>query len=284
MPSQTRGQRRIGVPAAWAIPAAVFLAVFFLAPLVRNAWTSVFPQGFNGPADTAPYARLFNDPYYLGVLGQTLLLSAVTAIVSALAGYPVAFFMVRRARRWQGLLTFLLIAPLLTSIIMRTYGWRVLMSRLGLVNAVLRGTGLTERPIDFLAGPGVAVAALVHVLAPFMVLSIAASLQGVDLRLEEASRLLGASRLGTFFRITLPLTLDGVGTGVVLVFMLANGSFVTLLLLGGGLQTLPLLIFQQFNTTRDFAFAAAMSNVLLVAAVLCLLIQAWLIRRRGVRA
>ena len=77
--------------------------------------------------------------------------------------------------------------------------------------------------------------------------------------------------------------MDGVGTGVILVFMLANGSFVTLLLLGGGLQTLPLLIFQQFNTTRDFAFAGAMSNVLLVAAVLCLLLQARLIRRRGVR-
>ena len=182
------------------------------------------------------------------------------------------------------MLIFALVAPLLTSIIMRTYGWRVLMSRLGLVNAMLRGADLIQRPIDFLAGPGVAVAALVHVLVPFMVLSIAASLQSVDGRLEESARLLGASRVTTFLTVTLPLTLDGVGTGVVLVFMLANGSFVTLLLLGGGLQTLPLLIFQQFNTTRDFAFAGAMSNVLLVAAVACLLLQARLIRRQGVRA
>jgi putative spermidine/putrescine transport system permease protein len=81
-----------------------------------------------------------------------------------------------------------------------------------------------------------------------------------------------------------PLTLDGVGTGFILVFMLANGSFVTLLLLGGGtIQTLPLLIYQQFNTTRDFAMAGAMSNVLLLAAVICLAIQARILRRKGVK-
>jgi putative spermidine/putrescine transport system permease protein len=271
-----------GVPLAWVLPAALFLAAFFIAPLVRNAFWSIYPQGLGTPADLSAYARLFADPFYLDVLGQTLWLSAITAVIAALIGYPIAYFMVRSGRRWQGVMTFLLIAPLLTSIIMRTYGWRVLMSRLGLVNALLRGTGLIARPIDFLSGPGVVMAALVHVLVPFMVLSIAASLQAVDGRLEEAARLLGASRISTFLRITVPLTLDGVGTGVVLVFMLANGSFVTLLLLGGGLQTLPLLIFQQFNTTRDFAFAGAMSNVLLVAAVLCLLLQARLIRRRGV--
>jgi putative spermidine/putrescine transport system permease protein len=265
--------RQRGVPLVWAAPATLFLLVFFVAPLGRNAVSS----------DLASYTRLVADPFYVGVLGQTLALSLATAAIAALIGYPIAFFMIRRARRLQGLLIFALVAPLLTSIIMRTYGWRVLMARLGLVNALLKGGHLIERPIDFLAGPTVAIAALVHVLVPFMVLSIAASLQAVDTRLEESARVLGAGRVTTFLKVTLPLTLDGIGTGVILVFMLANGSFVTVLLLGGGLQTLPLLIFQQFNTTRDFAFASAMSNVLLVAAVTCLLLQARLIRRRGVR-
>ena len=116
-----------------------------------------------------------------------------------------------------------------------------------------------------------------------MVLSIASVLQGIDRRLEESARILGAGKLQTFLRVTLPLSIDGVGTGAILVFMLANGSFVTLLLLGGGtLQTLPLLIYQQFNTTRDFPFAATMSNALLVLAVCCLYAQLRLIRRRGV--
>ena len=93
--------------------------------------------------------------------------------------------------------------------------------------------------------------------------------------------MLGAGRFRTFWEVTLPLSLDGIGTGAILVFMIANGSFVTLVLLGGGLQTLPLLIYQQFNTTRDFGMASAMSTILLVIAVLCLWLQLRLVRRRG---
>lgn len=126
--------------------------------------------------------------------------------------------------------------------------------------------------------------ALVHVLVPFMVLSIAAVLQTVNPRLEEAARLLGAGKTATFTRVTLPLSLDGIGTGSILCFMLASGSFVTLLLLGSGsVRTLPLLIYQQFNTTRDIGLASAMSNVMLVIALACLFIQLRYIRRRGVK-
>ncbi len=268
------------VPAFWAVPAILFLVLFFVLALARNLVISIFPAGIAKPADLSGYARLFGDPYYVWVLTQTLLLSFSAAAISALIGYPVALFVVRRSGRWQGLCFFMLIAPLLTSIIMRTFGWRVLLARLGLVNTLLRNTGLVTEPIDFFDGPGVAIAAMVHVLIPFMVLSIAASLYAVDTRLEESARLLGAGRIATFVHVTLPLTLDGVGSGFILVFMLANGTFITLLLLGGGLQTLPLLIFQQFNTTRDFAFATAMSNVLTVAALICLALQARMLRRK----
>lgn len=266
------------------MPATVFLLVFFLLPLMQFAVTSVYPQGWAAGAQFDDYRKLFLDPFYLGVLGETLALSLGVSAACVLLGYPVAYFLVRQAGRWQSVVTFLLIAPLLTSIIMRTFGWRVLLARFGIVNVALRQLGMISAPIDFLRGPGVAAVALVHVLVPFMILSIAASLHGVDRRLEESARLLGAGRLATFVRITLPLTMDGVGTGFILVFMLTNGSFVTLLLLGGGLQTLPLLIFQQFNVTHDFPFASAMGNVLLLAAALCMFLQMRLIRRRGIRA
>ena len=273
-----------GIPVFWVAPAALFLIGFFLLPLILNGVRSFFPHGIDAGFDVANYAKLFGDPYYLRVLGQTLLLSLIVATISAVIGYPIAWFMVRQAGRWQSLVIFMLIAPLLTSIIMRTFGWRVLLARFGIVNIVLRGIGLTASPIDFLRWPGVAVTALIHVLVPFMVMAIAASLQGVDRRLEESARLLGAGAFATFLRITLPLTLDGVATGFILVFMLANGSFVTLLLLGGGWQTLPLLIFQQFSVTQDFSLASAMSMVLLLAAAACMFVQLRLIRRQGVRA
>jgi putative spermidine/putrescine transport system permease protein len=266
------------VPFFWVLPGVAFMLAFFVAPLVDTIFGSFDAAGL------IAYRKLFTDIFYLEVLATTLGFSFVVTLVCLLVGYPVAYFMVRDSGRWYGFFVFVLIAPLLTSIIMRTFGWRVLLARRGFVNATLMNLGIIERPLDLLNGPIVALAGMVHVLAPFMVLAIASSLQGVDRRIEESARILGAGRVSTFFRITLPLTLDGVGTGFILVFMLANGSFVTLLLLGGGsIQTLPLLIYQQFNTTRDFAMAGAMSNVLLLSAVICLAIQARILRRKGVK-
>ncbi len=268
------------------MPSLLFLAAFFIAPLFVILEMS-FQEGrlpVEGAGVFQNYQRLFADTFYLGVIAETVGLSVVVTLVSVLMGYPVAYFMVRHASgRSYDLIVFLLIAPLLTSIIMRTFGWQVLLARRGLINEALMMLNLIERPLGLLNSPLAIVVGLVHVLVPFMVLSIASVLQGIDRRLEESARILGAGKLQTFLRVTFPLSIDGVGTGAILVFMLANGSFVTLLLLGGGtLQTLPLLIYQQFNTTRDFPFAATMSNALLVLAVCCLYAQLRLIRRRGV--
>jgi putative spermidine/putrescine transport system permease protein len=263
-----------------ALPALLFLVVFFVLPLLDN-----LSVGVREAAARADYIKLLTDPFYLRVIAVTFALSVGVTMICLLAGYPIAYYMVRSAARWNGLLVFLLITPLLTPIIMRSFGWQVLLSRAGLLNSVLRGLGWIDRPLMLLNGPGAGVIGLVHVQIPFMVLSIAAVLQSIPLGLEEAARILGAGRWAVFFRITLPLSLDGVATGCILVFMLTNGSFVTLLLLGGGsLQTLPLLVFQQFNTTQDYAMGAVMSNVLLGMALICLFLQLRLIRRQGVAA
>ena len=165
---------------------------------------------------------------------------------------------------------------------MRTFGWLVLFARRGLVNNLLvEQLGILSTPLRLTNSPGIAIAALVHVLVPFMVLSISTVLQAIDTRLEESAKILGAGRFRTFWEVTLPLSLDGIGTGAILVFMIANGSFVTLVLLGGGLQTLPLMIYQQFNTTRDFGMASAMSTILLLIALICLFLQLRLVRRKG---
>jgi putative spermidine/putrescine transport system permease protein len=168
---------------------------------------------------------------------------------------------------------------------MRTFGWRVLLARRGLLNTWLLDWGLIARPANLADDPIAVYIGLVHVLVPFMVLSIAAVLQGVDVRLEESARVLGAGRLRTFLHVTLPLSLDGIATGCILVFVITNGSFLTMLLLGGGkITTLSLLIYQQFNTTQDIGFAAAMGNILMLVAVICFALQFHLLRRRGVKA
>jgi putative spermidine/putrescine transport system permease protein len=276
--------RPAALPLWWVIPPALYLVVFFVFPLFDNGLRSLHPGGA-GAWSLAYYVKLLTDAYYLSVIGQTLALSVGVTAICIVLGYPAAYFLVRHSGRWASLVIFLLIAPQLTSIIMRTFGWRVLFARLGLVNTALIDLGLIDKPLPLLQGPTSVVIGLVHVFVPFMVLSIASVLQGIDRRLEESARILGASKLQAFLRITLPLSLDGVGTGSILVFMLTNGSFVTLLLLGGGsVVTMPVLIYQQFNLTQDIGFAAAMGNLLLVIALGCLYLQLRLIKRRGVQA
>lgn len=268
-----RGPYRL-LGAGWTLPAVLFLLAFFVAPLVDNALR-------NGVAQFAGYRRLLTDIYYLGILGETLWVSLATSVLCLLVGYPVAYFMVRFAGRWKGAILFMLVAPLLTSTVMRTFGWRALLARRGLVNAWLLDWGVISHPTNILDQPIAVYLGLLHVLTPFMILSIAAVLQGIDPRLEESARVLGAGRLRAFLSVTLPLSMDGILTGGILVFMVTNGSFITMLLLGGGkVVTLPLLIYEQFNLTQDVGFAAAMGNVLLLMALLCLLLQMRVVRRR----
>lgn len=275
-----RRKHRLPPAVLACLPVVTFLGVFFVVPLALNGFTSL--RGADGSFSLVSYARLLSDSYYLGVTANTLWVSAMVTLAALVIGYPVAYVLANYSGRLAPLMIFLLIAPLLTSTIMRTFGWQVLFARRGLVNNLLLDQlGLIDAPLRLTNSPGIAIAALVHVLVPYMVLSIATVLQSVDRRLEESAKILGAGRLRAFREITLPLSLDGIGTGAILVFMIANGSFVTLVLLGGGLQTLPLLIYQQFNTTRDFGMASAMSTLLLVVALSCLFLQLRLVRRRG---
>jgi putative spermidine/putrescine transport system permease protein len=267
-------------PSFSLLPAGIFLAGFFIMPLADVVRRSITAD--DGSLTLARYIQVTTDGFYLGAIGQTLALSVGVTAICILIGYPVAYYLVRHAGRWSGLIVFALVGPLLTSIIMRTFGWQVLFARRGFVNLVLVDwLHLLPAPLRLSGSLAITVAALVHVLVPFMVLSIASVLQGIDRRLEESAEILGASGWRAFLEITLPLSMDGIGTGSILVFMVANGSFVTLLMLGGGLQTLPLLIYQQFNTTRDFGMVGTLSSLLLVIALICLWLQLRLVRRQG---
>lgn len=266
----------------WAVPVVLFLSGFFLMPLAANIMRAL--DDGEGGLTLAHYAKLLTDAYYAGVVIETFKIATITTIICLVLGYPVAYFMVRHAGRWNTVIVFCLIAPLLTSIIMRTFGWTVLFARKGLINNWLIEWGLIARPLRLIDTELMVYIGLTHVLVPFMVLSITAVLQGIDERLEESAQILGASPLRAFLRITLPLSLDGIATGCILVFVLTNGSFLTMLLLGGGkVTTLSLLIYQQFTLTQDVAFAAAMGNVLLLCSVIALIVQLRFVRRKGVK-
>ncbi len=280
-----RRGRRLGV--MLCLPALSMLILFFGLPLVQNVGRSLGLSDTHGGA-AAPtfeyYHRLFTDPYYLGVVLNTLKVSAITTVLCLALGYPIAYFMVRRAKRLAVPLLLIMVTPLLTSIIMRTFGWRVLFARRGLLNDFLIWLELIEKPLNILSSSVIVYVGMVHVMVPFMVLSIVPVLRSVDQRLEESARILGAGAFRTFWLVTVPLSLEGIITGCALVFMVTNGSFITMLLLGeGSVVTLPLLVFQQFSQAQDLSFASAMGTVLLMIVLVCLYLQAHLARATGAR-
>ncbi|WP_323039147.1 ABC transporter permease [Gemmobacter sp.] len=274
-------QSRLALPKGLAglLPAVLFLFLFFIAPLVDNTINSL--QTADGWS-VANYIRLVTDGYFLSVIFRTLWVSLLATLICIAIGYPVAYHLVRSSGRMATVLIFLLVAPLMTSILMRTYGWQVLLARGGMINTILLDLGLIDRPMRIIQSPVSVMIGIVHILVPYMVISIAAVLQGVDRRLEEAAGILGAGPVRTFLHVTLPLSMPGIVTGSIIVFMMANGSFLTMLLLGNNtVVTLPVLIYQQFTLVGDAKFSAAMGNILLVLALVCLFLQLRLVRPKG---
>jgi putative spermidine/putrescine transport system permease protein len=196
------------------------------------------------------------------VIAQTLGLGVVVTAICAVLGYPLALAIARLEGAKKALLIFAVVVPLLINVVVRSFGWMVILSRAGALNWILRTLGLPTVDVMY-TWTGVTIA-LVHVLLPFMVLAIASTLEILDPRLEEAALVLGASRPRVFLHVTLPLSLEGLITGSILCFTLTIGSFVTVMLLGKtSTMIMPLLIYQQLTVASNWPFAAAMGMTLL---------------------
>jgi putative spermidine/putrescine transport system permease protein len=261
-------------PVAWLIaPAALFFLAFFVLPFAAMALFSVLTgnplQRPNVTFTTRHYERIADDSLYLEALLSTLKIGAVTTLASLLLGYPIAHWLARvRSRTGHALLLMAVIAPMLTGIVVRTFAWITILSDKGVVNATLAGLGLIGSPLPLMYNELGTTIALVHIYVPFMVLTLAGVIGGIDERLEEGAMSLGASPIRAFLEVTLPLSLPGILAGSLLVFALAISAYVTPYLMGGQqVLTLPMLIFQQVAATFNTAFAGALGVLLLVVSV-----------------
>jgi putative spermidine/putrescine transport system permease protein len=259
-------------------PALCLMLVFFVLPYVNLLLISFFTQSHQAPyvrvLTMANYERLARDPFTWGVVWRTLWLGAITTVISLVLSYPVAYHLARAPRRWKGLLMILVVSPLLVGVLIRTYGWIILLQDTGLINQMLQGLGMKRLPLMY--NQTGALIGLVHVFIPFMVLSLTGSIQGIDPELEMEARSLGAGAWRTFWRVTFPLSLPGVAAGTILVFVLAISSYVIPSLLGGfTVLTVPILVVRTitelFNWPGGSAFA-----ILFFAITLALL---WLYLR-----
>ncbi len=256
-------------------PVTIWLGLFFLIPLLLILTYSFGDSGIYGGItlgfNPGNYLKVF-DPLYLEIIVRTFVIAAITTVLCFALGYPLAYFIVFKGRRWRNVLILLVMVPFWTSLLIRAYSWVVILSGNGIANKTLQFLGIIDEPATLIFTSQAVLMGMVYSYLPFMILPLYASLEKFDTRLKEAAKDLGASRWHTFWRVTFPLSMPGVIAGSILVFIPSAGEFVIPQLLGGSRTVMTgSLIQSQFGSARDWAFGSALSvmlAVLLLAAIL----------------
>lgn len=261
-----RGRPGFRFGAEWllAVPLA-FLTLAYLVPLVQMAVMSVTePSPHN-------YIALTQTPLYLRSLWVTLKIALIVTVVCLLLGYPYAYVMHLGGRRWLGVLTVLVLLPFMSSLLVRTFAWTVILGDHGVVNRVLLALHVVSNPVSLSGNTVGTVIGMSHILLPYVVLPTYAAMRRIDESLMPAALGLGASRFKAFARVFLPLSVPGGVAGCVLVFVLSIGFYITPELLGGPKdQMLGQLIVREVSPLLQFGIASALGVVLLVVTLLVL--------------
>lgn len=258
-----------------------YLAVFFIWPLTRVVLRSVMDPK---PGFGAYEKVLFTGPY-LHILFYTLEVAALVTTVCLLIGYPVAA-LTARMRGWSlRLMTALIVGSLWMSAVIRSYAWMILFQRFGVVNQMLIALGFADQPLRILQTMTAVTIGMVHILLPFMLLPLIATMRRIDPNLLRAGRILGANPVWLFLRVYLPLSLPGVQAGTMLVFITALGFFITPSLLGGGRTMMAaMLIEQEADLFLDWPMACALATVLLLFTVVLYMVYTRLTRANVARS
>lgn len=266
-------------------PAVIFFLVVFVVPvglMVRYSFLQQMPDGSLGSDFTlVNYTRLATAALYQKVVLTTLRISLFTTIAAAVLAYPLALVIARGPAMIGRILTILVIAPLLVNVVVRAYGWRIILGggNSGVLNWALSQLGLGS--VEILYTEWAIVIGSVQVFLPMMALPLAAAIGRIDPAVEDAARTLGATAFAVFRRVTLPLSIPGLGVGCTLVFSLTASSFILPALLGGNFtKMLGTLVEEQILSVFDWPFGAAISTVMVVIVLLINVLYMALIERR----
>jgi putative spermidine/putrescine transport system permease protein len=266
-------------------PIASFYALFLLLPYAYILWLSFRRYNsirlFDPAFTTENYLSIITDSYYIGLLAQTIGLGLFVTVVTLLMGYPLAMKIVRSTPRIKPILLILIVTPLLVNVVVRTYAWLVLLGDNGVINRALSAIGLISDPLP-ISGNFISVAlGLIHLSLPLMILSLVSVMEKLDHTLLEAGESLGASYLRLLLRLHIPLCLQGIGTGGLLVFCTVISAFVTPQLLGGNrFSTISTIIYQKFTFSMNWPVGAALVFVLRTVHLAVIILHGILFRER----
>ncbi|MBM7046543.1 MULTISPECIES: ABC transporter permease [Rhizobium] len=266
-------------------PAVLLLGVFLVLPYIN-----IVVMSLRNPGNGTPYApgftfsnyvRLFADSFYLEQTANTLMIGFITTFACLILGFPVAWQLAKTQMRFRGLAYGLVLSPLLVGIVIRSYGWTILLGNNGMINRSLISFGLIDRPLALMYNSLGIVIALVHVFLPFMILPLMSALQGIDPSIETAARSLGAGRITAFRRIVLPLAMPGIQAGCILVFVLSLSAYVTPSLIGGlRVKTMAVSVVDALIDTFQWPFGSAMALMLSLTGAIMVMLFARLTRMK----
>ena len=261
-------RRRAPRPLMGLIPLYLFTLAFIVGPLLYMIALSFMRRqgswGVEAVFSLRNYRRIL-EPVYLETFKQSIRLALISTLAVTLAGYPFGYFMARLAKPWRERVMILLIIPFWTSALMRLYGWIIVFRANGVLDSVLMRLRITHEPLRLLYTYPAVVTGMIYALLPFMIYSVFASAEKLDWGLVEAARIMGASRLRAFLSVSLPLTMPGLFSGVILTFIPSMGLYFISDILGGNKVVLVgSLIYENLMNVHDMPFAAALSVMLVI--------------------
>jgi putative spermidine/putrescine transport system permease protein len=260
-PSRRHQRREQQLMLLLASPALAVVMALVVVPVGWLVTQSFYDQGFT----FEHYRRILSEALYWRSFTLTFRISAEVTVLALLLGYPLAYAAAESRRPWNVLILTCVVLPFWTSVLVRAYAWLVLLQRTGVVNQVLEGLGVIDEPLALIHNELGTVVATVHILLPFMVLPLYATMQKIPRDLMQAGASLGGGPAYTFWRIYLPLSLPGVIAGLTLVFVLSLGFYITPELLGGGkVVMLSMVVSRNVELYDQWGAASAVAVVLLV--------------------
>jgi len=261
------------------IPTLLILLGFFILPLIVVFNNSVMDE--NGSLTFQQYLLYFKDPHYLFITLRSIKVSLIATVITLIMGYFIAYFTTKyiKNKKLKRVAYILIISPLFTSAVVRSFGWMVILGNNGFINKTLIGLGVISKPLKLLYNETGIIIGLVYILAPFMILSITTVLENIDSNLEEAALDLGLGPIKTFVKVTLPLTVPGILAGSVMVFSLAISAYVTPAMLSGGrVQLIATVIYEQMMLTFDYQFGSAVAFAVLTFSFLIIGLNHYLLK------
>ncbi|HDR8158150.1 TPA: spermidine/putrescine ABC transporter permease PotB [Bacillus cereus] len=255
-----------------ALPTVAWLLIFFLIPLVFVLGFAFMQRGAYGTVEMQftleNISRVF-DPLYLGTLWETVKIAVITTVICLLIGYPFAYTITIVDHKYRSILLLLATIPFWINFLVRSYAWIVILRSQGLVNTLLLKLGIISEPLNLLYNTPSVILGMVYSLLPFMILPVYAAIEQLDKRKLEAAYDLGATPIKAFWNITVPMTMSGIATGSILVFVSSIGMFVVSDVMGGSKVALIGNVIQnQFLGARDWPFGSALSIIVVLFSVL----------------